>query len=415
MDKNLQIKQSLKNTAEKRKNQQCKVVICKFQNNHLSKDKKNYLTRLFLEAKWFYNWVLSREDVFKVDYKEKDIVILNKDKQQEKRNLIYLSSQMRQAILSRIQANIKSLSTNKKNGKNVGKLNFVSYVSSIPLKQNNNTHKIIGNYLKLQGYKNKFKINGVSQIRGEIANANLIKKSSGYYINITTFEDNEKKEYNKNFIGFDFGIKDNLIDNNGNRYNFVFKETNKIKKYSKKLNRLERLRKKHNIKNSNRKLKIKEKLKKQYEKQNNKKKDTINNFINNLKKYKIVVIQDENLSGWHKSKMKGWGKKIQHSIMGGIKSKIKSLETSIVVDKFFPSTQLCPKCGCLNKHSLDKRVYSCQCGYSFDRDTHSAINILIEGLKIFLQRKNTMDSEIKTSIKNFLDKFMIVDESSQMF
>lgn len=54
MDKNLQIKQSLKNTAEKRKNQQCKVVICKFQNNHLSKDKKNYLTRLFLEAKWFY-------------------------------------------------------------------------------------------------------------------------------------------------------------------------------------------------------------------------------------------------------------------------------------------------------------------------------------------------------------------------
>ena len=113
--------------------------------------------------------------------------------------------------------------------------------------------------------------------------------------------------------------------------------------------------------------------------------------------------------------MKGWGKKIQHSIMGGIKSKIKSLETSIIVDKFFPSTQLCPKCGCLNKHSLDKRVYSCQCGYSFDRDTHSAINILIEGLKIFLQRKNTMDSEIKTSIKNFLDKFMIVDESSQMF
>lgn len=415
MDKSLQIRQSLKNTAEKRKNQQCKVRICKIQNNHLSKDKKDYLIRLFLEAKWFYNWVLSQEDIFKVDYKQKEITILNKDKQQEKRNIIYLSSQMRQAILSRIQSNIKSLSTNKKNGKNVGKLNFVSYVSSIPLKQNNNTHKIIGNYLKLQGYKNKFKINGTQQIKGEIANANLIKKSSGYYINITTFEDKEEKKYNKDFIGFDFGIKDNLIDNNGNRYNFVFKETNKLKKYSKKLNRLERLRKKHNIKNSNRKLKIKEKLKKQYEKQNNKKKDTINNFINNLKKYKIVVIQDENLSGWHKSKMKGWGKKIQHSIMGGIKSKIKSLETSIIVDKFFPSTQLCPKCGCLNKHLLDKRVYSCQCGYSFDRDTHSAINILIEGLKIFLQRKNTMNSEIKTSIKNFLNKFMIVDELSQMF
>ena len=122
MDKSLQIRQSLKNTAEKRKNQQCKVRVCKIQNNHLSKDKKDYLIRLFLEAKWFYNLILSQEDIFKVDYKQKEITILNKDKQQEKRNIIYLSSQMRQAILSRIQSNIKSLSTNKKNGKNVAYL-----------------------------------------------------------------------------------------------------------------------------------------------------------------------------------------------------------------------------------------------------------------------------------------------------
>lgn len=52
-----------------------------------------------------------------------------------------------------------------------------------------------------------------------------------------------------------------------------------------------------------------------------------------------------------------------------------------MVDKYFPSTQLCPKCGCKNKHGLSERTYVCGCGYSEDRDVKSALCIEAEGMK----------------------------------
>ncbi len=56
-------------TKERRKNQICKTYEVKFDYSHLSKEKLNYLNRLFLEAKWLYNYQLSQEDVFNVDFK----------------------------------------------------------------------------------------------------------------------------------------------------------------------------------------------------------------------------------------------------------------------------------------------------------------------------------------------------------
>ena len=62
--------------------------------------------------------------------------------------------------------------------------------------------------------------------------------------------------------------------------------------------------------------------------------------------------------------------------MGLIKSKLKQLPQTIILDKWIPTTKLCPKC--LKKHniSLDKRTYICECGYQEDRDIHSAKNML---------------------------------------
>jgi transposase len=52
-----------------------------------------------------------------------------------------------------------------------------------------------------------------------------------------------------------------------------------------------------------------------------------------------------------------------------------------MVDKFFPSTQLCPCCGVKNKMPVEKRVYKCECGFKEDRDFKSACCILEEGLR----------------------------------
>jgi transposase len=85
-------------------------------------------------------------------------------------------------------------------------------------------------------------------------------------------------------------------------------------------------------------------------------------------------------------------------------SGIKRLPQTVIVDKYFASTRLCPRCGKKNKISLEERWYECGCGYSGDRDTHAARNILAEGLRIIESTRGArglkMPAEDGASVKN---------------
>lgn len=385
-------KQSILATKEKRKNQSCKVFEVKIDKSHLSKEKLDYLNRLFLEAKWLYNSIVDSNDIFKYDAKVKSVYILNKDKEKELRELKHLSSQMRQGILDRTIGSIKALSTKKKKGKydEVGKLKFKGIINSLPLKQFGMTYKIRNDkYINIQGFKKDFKVIGLKQIPedADFANATLIRKSKDYYFKITCFVEKKKKIQVNNAIGLDFGIKDNVIDNFGNKYNFMFPETKQIKKCAKKVSKKK--------KGSKNKYKARLRLQKAYEKNNNRKKDVKKKFVSTLiNNYDYVCVQKEQIANWKKSKRKGWGKRIQQSIMGGIISELRQHSETLMLEKTFPTTKLCPECGQLNKPILEDRIYTCDCGYECDRDTHSARNILIENLKrIGMEHINTMPVE----------------------
>ncbi|RUM56949.1 MAG: transposase, partial [Persephonella sp.] len=58
-DKNQKIKESLKKTKEKRKNQVVKVYQLKISYSNLNKEQKQWLERVFLEAKWLYNYCIA--------------------------------------------------------------------------------------------------------------------------------------------------------------------------------------------------------------------------------------------------------------------------------------------------------------------------------------------------------------------
>ena len=63
-EKNLKIKESLRETKERRSNMDCCVISVKVQESKLSKAKLEKLYRCFLEGKWLYNAVLSSADDF---------------------------------------------------------------------------------------------------------------------------------------------------------------------------------------------------------------------------------------------------------------------------------------------------------------------------------------------------------------
>jgi len=52
------------------------------------------------------------------------------------------------------------------------------------------------------------------------------------------------------------------------------------------------------------------------------------------------------------------------------------------VDRWFPSSRLCPICGCINSElKLSDRTWTCECGAVHDRDLNAAKNILAEALR----------------------------------
>src|SRR3972149_8478354 len=99
VDKKLKIKQSLAKTRDRRKSQDCKIYKLKIDISHANKIQKQFLHKIFIEAKWFYNFILQQNDIFN-SYsltKSKEVSVKKIDIY-ENRKLEFLSSQMKQSL-----------------------------------------------------------------------------------------------------------------------------------------------------------------------------------------------------------------------------------------------------------------------------------------------------------------------------
>ena len=383
--KSEKIKQSLKETREKRLFQDCRVFELKLDKSHFSNKTEKDLNRLFLEGKWLYNSILSNEDIFKYDTKVSKVQILNKDKVLEDRNLEIISSQIKQGIHDRLCSNIKGLSQSKKNGRRIGKLKFKSVVNSLYLKQFDNTYKIYKNRISIQGIKQKLRVLGLKQIpeNAEFANATLIRKHRDYFLKVTTYIPKESSTKIKSCIGIDFGIATQMAFSNGIKVESKIPVSESTKKAGRQVSKSK--------KNSRNRFKLRMILQKRYERTNNQKKDIRKKIVSYLKNNYTSSVQNEMIKQWQSGR---FGKAINESAIGGIISEIKNLSDTHVVRRSFPSTKLCPNCGCLNDIKLSDRYNKCDCGYEKDRDIKSAINMLNE---IPMERRKLKPSENCTS------------------
>lgn len=377
-EKRNKIRQTLKETRERRSLQVCKVYETKVDWPHLNKQEKEKLKMYFVEAKWLYNYILSQNDPFSYDYKINPVEKYNKEGQKEEVILQNLPAKLRQDVVYSLRQNISNLSKAKKRGRKIGRLKFKSEYNSIELSQYGKTHTIKSQKrIKLQGIKKPIKVFGLEQLSEnmEIANAKLVQKPDGYYIKLTTYQFPQGEVNNdatqKKGVGIDFGIQDNLVTSEGKVYNVSIGESEHLKRLQRKLARQK--------KGSNNRYKTIQKLRKEYQKIGNKKKDQANKIVSKLlHTYEHVIIQDESLAGWHG----GWfGKQVQHSAMGTIKQKLQQSRHTHTINKWLPTTRMCPNCGKIKEENLlSERWFSCECGYEEDRDVKSAKTILKIGL-----------------------------------
>lgn len=104
------IAKTLKATKAKCKTQICKVREMKVIKNKLSKEQAEHLRLLFLEAKWFYNYMLANPSLRNdIGAKIKVVSVKLPDGTFEQRELKHLSSQMKQSIASGINQSIQFL------------------------------------------------------------------------------------------------------------------------------------------------------------------------------------------------------------------------------------------------------------------------------------------------------------------
>lgn len=375
-EKNKRISESLARTRAKREQQSCKTFDLKITHNKLNLVQKEALKRVFLEAKWLKNHIIASNNINDYDTKTKSVQVKMPNSEFETRDLKTIGSQVKQSILTQVKTNLKTLTTQKNNGRKVGKLRFVKQVNSIDLKQYGVSYKFkSATKVKIQGIPGFVKVHGSEQLQGyELANAKLVKKPSGYHLIITAFKN--KSEIKETFqsgsiIGLDMGVKTHVTLSNGEKHNVLVEAPERLKRLQRKLSR--------QVKGSNNHHKTKHLINKQYEKMSNQKNDAANKLVHDLLQYETVFMQDENLKAWvKKNGFVKAGRKIHGSILGRVKSKLVQHDRVIVLPKYVPTTQLCGNlsCGALNKHDLKDRVYECSCGYSADRDVHAALNMI---------------------------------------
>jgi transposase len=363
-------------TREKRKTQVLRVYQLKLQN--LKAHQQEKLTRLFLEAKWFYNHIVADIDnrltpeVWKLK-----VVSVKVGDQFEDRPLTILPAQCRQALRDRVFQALKSLKVQRVKGHKVGALKPKREVRSVPLPQFKVTYDINLKENKVQLPKIGWvRALGLRQIPpdAEFANATLIKRPSGFYVYVTVFLPKQPHQpiFDKP-IGIDLGIKAALTLSNGLQIDFAVPETKRLKRLQRQL-----ARKQKGSKNWHKTLM---KLQREHEYIANCRRDCLNKIIAFLKCYSKVCVQEDYIKGWHEN---GFGRKVQWAGIGGCMTRMKNiLATLTPIPRFTPTTAQCSECNATLNVTLSDRMIVCSnCGIVVDRDLNAARNILRLGLSL---------------------------------
>lgn len=238
--------------------------------------------------------------------------------------------------------------------------------------------------VKIRGYRD------LEYLPGRIINATVEQASTGkYYVSVVAEEnDIYTKLTPRKIIGIDLGIKDIIITSDNEKIG----NPRLIEKYEKRIKRCQRELSRR-IKRSNNYYKTKRRLAILYQKLKNAKKYLIHQITKKLViENDIIVTENLNIKGMIEEKK--ISKYLTNVSLGEICRVLEYKSNKygkkyIQIDSYYPSSQICSKCGYKNKEvkKLSVRSWVCpKCGSNHDRDYNASYNILFEGLKKYIKQ-----------------------------
>lgn len=242
------------------------------------------------------------------------------------------------------------------------------------------------NWVKIRGYRN------TNNINGKIKNATISREPNGKYYVSVLYEmyDKVPEITPRTIVGIDLGIKKLLTLSDGITY-----DNNKyIDKYEKKIKRKQReLARKE--KGSNNYYKCKKELAILHSKLANARKYYIHKITKKITdEYDIITCEKLKTKEMIvKGKDNKLSSKIKDATFSEIirelqyKSKYKG-KVFYQTNTYYPSSQICSRCNNQDKRykDLTRREYKCtKCNQELDRDLNASINIMFEGLKLYME------------------------------
>jgi putative transposase len=222
----------------------------------------------------------------------------------------------------------------------------------------------------------------------KLKNATVSRDPDGRYYCSVTYEyeaDITPVPVSENAIGFDYKSDGMYMDSEGNvgaEHKYYRESQKKLAHEQKKLSRKQ--------KDSNNYKKQKRRVAKAHKHIANQRMDSRQKASTAIaNRYDVACAEDIDLKAISNRKFHN-GKSTMDNAYGEflrmLEYKMKDRGKYFVrVNKWYPSSQICSRCGKRHKIPLSVRVYECECGLVMNRDHNAALNIKKEGLRILME------------------------------
>ena len=241
-------------------------------------------------------------------------------------------------------------------------------------------------WVKIRGYRN------IDNINGKIKSATISRESNGKYYVSVLYEMYDKIPVisHRTIVGIDLGIKKLLTLSDGTVYDnnkYIDKYAKRIKRKQRELSRKE--------KGSKNYYKCKKELAIFHSKLANARKFYTHKITKDItNEYDIITCEKLKTKEMIiKGKDSRLSSKINDATFSEIirqfqyKAKYKG-KYFYQINTYYPSSQICSRCDNQDKRykDLTRREYKCtKCNQEIDRDLNASINIMFEGLKLYIK------------------------------